>query len=115
MKRIAIIISTLLILALISCNKKSAKKIDSKPVDLSSWAAPYFLDTPDGWSVERFPIPIDFAPEIPYSGVEDVRFSPGWGNTFSEEHWTYCFLWYLDGKPEITGEAIEENLESYYT
>jgi len=115
MKRTSTIILIFSILVLISCNKKSTKKIASQPVDLNKWIAPYFLDTRDGWSVEQFPIPIDFAPEIPYSGVEDIRFSPGWGNTVSDEHWTYCFLWYLDGKPEITGEILEENLASYYT
>ena len=63
-----------------------------------NWVAPYFLDVPEGWVAERFPIPIDFAPQIPYKGVEDIRFSPGWGNAFTDEYWTYCFLWYLDGK-----------------
>lgn len=115
MKRLVTLTLAFFLLGLISCYKKSANKAESQPVDLSHWVAPYFLDTPDGWSVEHFPIPIEFAPDIPYSGVEDIRFSPGWGNTFSDEHWTYCFLWYLDGKPEITSETLEENLRSYYT
>ena len=34
---------------------------------------------------------------IKYSGVEDIRFAPGWGNAKSNEYWTYAFLWYLDG------------------
>ena len=40
----------------------------------------YTLPSPEGWGIERFGIPIEFAPTIPYKGVEDVRFAPGWGD-----------------------------------
>jgi hypothetical protein len=42
-----------------------------------TWEAPYTLPLPKDWTIERFLIPISFAPEIPYTGVEDIRFSPG--------------------------------------
>jgi len=94
----------------------SSVAFGQQPLDADgkTWVAPYFLDAPDGWVVERFPIPIDFAPQIPYKGIEDIRFSPGWGNRFADEYWTYCFLWYLDGKPEITKETIQRNTELYF-
>ena len=56
----------------------------------------YKLDVPAGWNVERIPFPIDFAPGINYTGVEDLRFTPGWEDLTSEEHWSYAFLWWLD-------------------
>lgn len=84
-------------------------------IDDHGWKAPYDLTIPEGWTTEKFPIPIGFAPEIPYQGVEDIRFSPGWGNVKSEEYWTYAFLWYLDGSPEINAEALASNLKAYYT
>ncbi|MDP1813352.1 MAG: hypothetical protein Q8K92_02780, partial [Leadbetterella sp.] len=40
----------------------------------SEWASPYTLDLPKDWKVERFLIPIAFAPQISYRGVEDIRF-----------------------------------------
>lgn len=40
--------------------------------DPVAWNPPYKLSL-DGWGIERFPIPINFAPEIPYKGVEDVQ------------------------------------------
>ena len=83
--------------------------------DGNKWDAPYSLDFPKGWDVERFLIPIEFAPSIPYKGVEDIRFTAGWSNAKSEEYWTYAFLWYLDSKPEITAEIIADNLKAYYT
>jgi len=83
--------------------------------DGHKWDAPYTLEFPKGWDVERFLIPIEFAPSIPYKGVEDIRFAPGWGNAKSDEYWTYAFLWYLDDKPEMTAKIVEDNLKAYYT
>jgi len=83
--------------------------------DGKKWDAPYTLNFPKGWDIERFLIPIEFAPEIPYKGVEDIRFAPGWGNAKSDEYWSYAFLWYLDGSPEITAEIVANNLKAYYT
>jgi hypothetical protein len=83
--------------------------------DGHKWEAPYHLSIPANWTIERFLIPISFAPKIPYTGVEDIRFAPGWGNVKSEEYWSYAFLWYLDGMPETSCAIIEDNLKEYYT
>ncbi len=83
--------------------------------DGHKWEAPYHLSTPKGWAIERFRIPISFAPEINYKGVEDIRFTPGWANSKSEEYWTYAFLWYLDSLPKTDARIIEANLRAYYT
>ena len=83
--------------------------------DGHKWEAPYHLPIPKGWTIERFLIPISFAPQISYKGVEDIRFTPGWGNIKSEEYWTYAFLWYLDGSPKTDANIIAANLKAYYT
>ena len=83
--------------------------------DGHKWEAPYHLSIPKDWTIERFLIPISFAPAIPYKGVEDIRFTPGWGNVKTEEYWTYAFLWFLDGTPEIDKKTIEKNLKAYYS
>jgi len=83
--------------------------------DGKKWKAPYMLDTLTGWDVERFLIPISFAPAIPYKGVEDIRFTPGWAKKTTNEYWSYAFLWYLDGSPSFDTKIIETNLKAYYT
>lgn len=94
----------------------SAYGQSAKPAfDGNKWDAPYSLGFPKGWDVERFLIPIEFAPSIPYKGVEDIRFTPGWGNAGSEEYWSYAFLWYLDNKPELNEKTVADNLAAYYT
>lgn len=76
---------------------------------------PYSLATPQNWGIERFPIPIEFAPSIPYKGTEDLRFAPGWSDSKSNEYWAYAFLWFLEGNPEVTPQVTEKNLTAYYT
>ena len=83
--------------------------------DGHKWEALYSLPIPKNWTIERFLIPPSFATQIMYSGVEDIRFAPGWGNIKSEEYWSYSFLWCLDNQPIFTPQVIEKNLKDYYT
>ena len=83
--------------------------------DGHTWKAPYTFIIPEGWTIERFLIPISFAPQITYTGVEDVRFAPGWAKPKSDDYWSYAFLWYLDGKIKMNSKIIEQNLKAYYT
>lgn len=98
-----------ILLASFFCLTLSAQDFDAQIRE-----APYMLPAPEGWGVERFPIPIVFAPGIPYTGVEDIRFAPGWGKAKSEEYWSYAFLWYLDGKVRTNARVIASNLKMYY-
>jgi hypothetical protein len=75
----------------------------------------YYLSIPKGWQTERFSFPLNFAPEISYQGVEDLRFAPGWAKSASEEYWSYAILWYLEGSPEINSGILEKNLNAYFS
>jgi hypothetical protein len=95
---------------LLSCGQnKTNKAADKTPT--TSYKLPY----PQGWGTELFSIPIQFAPQIAYKGVEDIRFSPGWAKAGSNEYWTYCFLWALENNPAIDAATIASNLKAYYT
>lgn len=87
------------------------------PVNLDGkkWEAPYTLAIPKGWDVERFLIPIGFAPTIQYKGVEDIRFTPGWAKKEKTEYWSYAFLWYLNDTQEFDAKILEQHLIAYYT
>lgn len=74
----------------------------------------YQLGEPAGWPVERMKFPIEFAPSINYQGYEDLRFLPGWGDQKSEEYWSYCFLWWLEGQPRLDKATLESYLKAYY-
>ncbi len=83
--------------------------------DGHTWKAPYSLPIPKDWTIERFLIPISFAPQIPYKGIEDIRFTPGWGKAKSDQYWSYAFLWYLDGEIKMNAAIVNNNLRAYYT
>lgn len=102
----------LLILFFISLNIYGQEKTE---FDGHQWVAPYYLPIPKGWTVERFPVPPSFATAIPYKGVEDIRFTPGWGKIESNEYWSYAFLWFLDDIREFDSKTLENNLTAYYT
>jgi len=108
MKNILFVVVLLLFL-------KTSGQNASEEFDGKKWEAPYVLDTIKGWDVERFLIPISFAPSILYKGVEDIRFTPGWAKKTTNEYWSYAFLWYLDGTPTFDAKTIENNLKAYYT
>lgn len=104
--------SFLIALLIVATNTRA--QAQAKEFDAEKYNPPYTLTIPQGWNVERFGIPIDFAPSIPYRGVEDLRFAPGWSDPKSNSYWTYAFLWYLEGRPKNTPQIIEENLTAYY-
>ena len=100
---------------LLICFSFASSAQEKDVVDPKTWVAPYFLDTPKDWGTEHFVLPANFAPSIPYKGVEDIRFTPGWGRKESVEYWSYAFLWYLDSTITLDAETIEKDLSAYYT
>lgn len=82
--------------------------------DPRTYAPAYYLSMPQGWGVEQFRLPPDFARELPYRGIQDVRFAPGWGDVKTEEYWAYAYLLWLEAKPVISAEALQENLKAYF-
>lgn len=104
-----------LLLVLLCSASLSMYAQEAPTFDGHKWEAPYDLPAPKDWGIERFRVPISFAPKITYKGVEDIRFTPGWAKTTNDEYWSYAFLWYLDGTVKMNAKTIDSNLEAYYT
>jgi hypothetical protein len=108
-----LLFASLLILFTFACQTKTKKA--KAHFDAETFLPAYKLIVPEHWTTERFSIPIEFAPSIPYAGIEDLRFSPDWDDSSREDYWAYSYLWYLDGKTTFDARTIEKNLEAYYT
>ena len=106
----SLLLSLLLFLSIVSYSQET-----EPPFDGHTWKAPYDLAIPTNWTIERFLLPPFFAPEIIYKGVEDIRFTPGWGKVEAEEYWAYTFLWYLDSALTVDSKSIEKDIKAYYT
>ena len=72
------------------------------------------LSTPEDWKVEIIPFPLEFAPTMDFVGMEDLRFSPGWRDSTSQEFWTYSFAWYIEKEAEMTESKLTESFNLYY-
>jgi hypothetical protein len=84
------------------------------PAAKSQQANPQLLKEPANWSFERFPLPPGFAPDFPYKGVEELRFSPGMFNKDSADYFSYAFVAQLDGVTSISKDEIRNYLLVYF-
>jgi len=69
---------------------------------------------PEGWQHETIPFPLEFAPDLPYRGVEELRFAPGIFKPDQAGYWSYAFVWWLDGKPALGAAELNASLERYF-
>lgn len=75
---------------------------------------PQLLKQPANWQFERFALPPEFAPNIPYKGVEELRFAQGTFKKDSALYFTYAFVAELDNVQSISQEDIKNYLLKYY-
>jgi hypothetical protein len=75
---------------------------------------PYTLPLPAKWGSEKIPFPISFAPGIPFKGMEELRFTPDWNNAAKNDYWSYTFLWFIEGKPQLNSEVLQNYMAEYF-
>jgi len=83
-------------------------------IKIAKAQSPYTLPLPQGWGSEKLSLPIDFAPGIPIKGIEELRFTPGWGKSTTAEYWSYAFLWFMDGQPKFDKDSLRSYLTQYF-
>jgi hypothetical protein len=76
---------------------------------------PFYMPVPDGWRTETIPFPLDFAPELNYEGLEELRFAPGMFDADSEDFWTYAFIWWIPEETSIDPDSLASDLEAYFS
>jgi len=69
---------------------------------------------PEGWTPETIPFPLGFAPGIPFHGLEELRFAPGFFKPDTSTYWTYAFAWWLDDPPSFDAASISPVLREYF-
>ena len=77
-------------------------------------SATFEWPVPEGWKHETIPFPLEFAPDLPYQGVEELRFSPGMFKPDQDGYWSYAFVWWLDGRPAIDAAELSSSLKRYF-
>lgn len=77
-------------------------------------SAPPRWVVPDGWKAETIPFPLEFAPELPYRGVEELRFPKGFFEAGDPSYFSYAFVWYVVGPGPADAEVLERDLVRYF-
>ncbi|WP_300599940.1 hypothetical protein [Niabella sp.] len=75
---------------------------------------PELLKKPASWQFEKFVLPPTFAPGFPYTGVEELRFSPGMFNKDASDYFSYAFVAQLNQTTSITQDALKNYLLTYF-
>lgn len=74
----------------------------------------HFLKADSTWVKEIINFPLSFAPDIPFEGYEDIRFSPDWSKKDSSGFWSYVFAWKINGTINPTEPMLEYYIQSYF-
>jgi len=84
------------------------------PGGATSAAPPFSWPVPAGWRSESIPFPLEFAPDIPHRGVEELRFAPGFFDAAAPGYWTYAFAWVVSDASSFDTTALESELTTYF-
>jgi len=82
----------------------------STPPEATSFEWPI----PAGWKHETIPFPLDFAPMLPYHGIEELRFMPGFFKADAPDFWSYTFVWWLADPPALDAPTLSAALTPYF-
>jgi hypothetical protein len=69
---------------------------------------------PAGWRKETIPFPLEFAPDLPHKGVEELRFGPGFSRPQEPDYWSYDFVWRLDDESAVDEKSLADELTRYF-
>jgi len=59
-------------------------------------------------------LPPSFSPFLPLYGEEATREPPGFHDQASPEYFSYSFLWWLTGAPDLSTAALRDDLRNYF-
>lgn len=104
---------SLLSLALPGCKGNSPSPGATASATASA-AASFHWPVPEGWKQETIPFPLEFAPDLAYRGVEELRFAPDFFEPDAPTYFSYAFVWWLEGRTELDAPRLERDLARYF-
>ncbi|MFN0243542.1 MAG: hypothetical protein ACKVWV_11675 [Planctomycetota bacterium] len=102
-----------LLLSACSSGRNATPAVDS-PAHATEPSSDFDWPVPVGWAQETIPFPLDFAPELPYRGLEELRFAPGFFTTSADTYWSYAFVWWIEDPPSFEPSSISAALREYF-
>jgi hypothetical protein len=85
------------------------------PPHLNPQSDSFSYSIPGNWQKDpRYNFPLPWSPGLAYKGFEDLYFAPGFDDLDSPEYHSYVFLWWLDGKRQISAAELESDMVTYF-
>ena len=85
------------------------------PPHLNPQADAFRYSIPGNWSMDpRYDFPLPWSAPLALKGFEDLYFAPGFDDLESPQYHSYLFLWWLDGKQEITAGELQSDMVIYF-
>jgi hypothetical protein len=81
---------------------------------VNAQSKPQLLMTPTNWRLEQYALPPEFAPNVKYHGLEELRFAPGWGNKGASDYFTLIYGLRFDDTKGVTPTEIKNYLQIYF-
>ena len=100
----------LLVLVLAGCGS-SSEPAKPKPAPVPKAAA---WRVPAGWKSETIPFPLDFAPDVKHTGVEELRFPPGFFKADQPDYWSYAFVWRTTDAAQLDAKQLGDEVTAYF-
>ncbi|MEE9364404.1 MAG: hypothetical protein V3U92_17520 [Cellulophaga sp.] len=72
------------------------------------------LKNTKNWKKEIIKFPIEWVPDLKYTGFEELRFSPNWSDPKDEQFWSLVIGWMLETKSILTLKELKYNFKSYF-
>jgi hypothetical protein len=111
-----------LITACLGCGASAAQQAEpaaqpaepaAKPAEPTAKPAATW-QVPAGFRSEAIPFPLEFASSLPHTGVEELRFAPGFFDATAPGYWSYAFAWRTEDPAELDAAAIGSELTAYF-
>ena len=77
-------------------------------------SAPTGWQVPVGWKHELIAFPLPFAKALGHTGVEELRFPPGFLDDGAPNEWSYTFAWRLTDPAAMDAAALGDALATYF-
>jgi hypothetical protein len=74
----------------------------------------HFETGPPTWRGERIALPPGFAPDLGWTGVEEIRFAPGMFEAEAPDFFSYVLVFHLAPGSEVSEAGLKRELLAYY-
>ncbi|CAL2102030.1 conserved protein of unknown function [Tenacibaculum sp. 190130A14a] len=99
MKKIVFVFATVLFVGMGHAQKKETLSI---------------FENPNGWKQEVIKFPVKWAPDVKFTGFEELLFAPNWSDAKSDDFWSLVMGWKIESSKALALKEISKGFKNYF-